>query len=338
VRRTATLTFYDPDHSMHLDNDSPWDGAVFADRMIRVRHTVNVPGVGRVTATPFVGPIVNLSRDGETLAIECQDKTSLAITGTRTVTAKKGMNAVDAIRKIMSNATGEDKFRLPGGIKRRLPKSYSTGWKAEASPWVVCSKIAALLNMQLYYSCDGYLSLRRPPNHPVVTLTGAAITTPVQVTQDITSVANIVRVYGTLAAKKHKETKDSNKKKGDHKTKPTKVGAVAEAVKSHPMAPGKLGRNGVPRYLPKVIDGEEYKREADARQRAVNELKRSLPMTAGATFSCVPLFHLDVGDLIRAQTDNGGLMVRLEEGSIPLGVTGDMSVGSQRRVSRGRRA
>jgi hypothetical protein len=335
VTRSATFTFYDPDHSLALDADSPWEGAVYADRMIRVRHTVTVPGLGTVVAVPFVGPIVKVSRDGDTLQVECQDKAVLALTGTAPVTGKKGHDAVDAIRRIMSTAAGENKFRLPSGFNRNLHKSYSTGWHEDASPWVVCQRIAAQLNRQLLYSCDGYLTLRPWPSGTTITATGSVVTSPPQVDFDSSAVANMVRVTGTLAPPKQKARRADAKPQLERPA--TKLSAVAVAAPGHPLSPARLGRNGVPRYLPIIIEGAVYKSLAQARQLAAETLSHDLLMTTGVSFDMVPVFHLDVGDLILAQTDAGRVLVRLQEASIPLGVSGDMSVGTQRNVSRSRK-
>jgi hypothetical protein len=332
VRRTATFTFDDPEHSLHLDADSPWEGAIFADRMIRVRHTVTVPGIGKVTAVPFIGPITKVSRDGDAVSVECQDKACLALTGGPPVKVTKGSDAVAAIRKLMAQGAGETKFRLPSGLKRNLHKAYATGWHDDASPWLVCSRIANQLNRQLLYSCDGYLTLRPLPTLSSVTATGLVITSPPTVDWDSSEVRNIVRVTGTLAPKKKKTTRADAKPQLERP--PTKLSAVAVAAASHPLSPNKLGRNGVPRYLPVLIEGAVYKSLSQARQLASTTLTRSLPLTTGVAFDMIPVFHLDVGDVITAQTSSGRVVVRLEEGSIPLTVSGDMSVGYQRRVSR----
>lgn len=334
VRRTATFTFDDPEHSLHLDADSPWEGAIFADRMIRVRHIVTVAGIGKVTAVPFIGPITRVSRDGDSLQVECQDKACLALTGGPPVKVAKGSDAVDAIRKIMTQAAGENRFRLPSGVKRNLHKAYATGWHDEASPWVVCSRIAAQLDRQLLYSCDGYLTLRRLPSVASVTATGRVVTSPPTVDWDASEVHNIVRVSGTLAPKKKKTTKKDAKPQLERP--PTKLSAVAVAAPNHPLGPARLGRNGVPRYLPVLIEGAVYKSLSQARQLASTTLARALPLTTGVAFDMIPVFHLDVGDLITTKTAAGTINVRLEEGSIPLTVSGDMAVGYQRRVSRSR--
>ena len=333
VGRTATFNFYDPDHSLHLDADSPWEGAVYMDRMIRVRHTVTVPGVGQVTAVPFVGPITKVARDGDVVAVECQDKACLALTGSPPVVAKKGMNAVDGIRRIMTLASGENLFRLPVIPRRPLASTFQTGWHDDAAPWVVCQQIAATLNQQLYYSCDGYLTLRPWPTQAAITADGRAITSAPKVDFDATSVANMVRVDGTLAPPPPQK-KTGNAKASPGKEAPvTKLSAVAIAAANHPLAPSRLGRNGVPRYLAVLIEGQQYKTLAAGRALASTTLDRSIAMTAGVSFDMIPVFHLDLGDLIVAQVDAGRVVVRLQEGSIPLAVGGDMSVGTQRAVS-----
>jgi hypothetical protein len=338
ISRTATFTFDDPEHSLHLDADSPWQAGNYVDRMIQVRHQVTVPGVGQVTAIPFVGPISKVSRDGDQLQVECQDKAALAITGCTPVTVKKGHDAVDAIRYVMRNGAGETRFRLPNGVKRNLHKSYSAGWQEDAAPWVVCQRIARQLNMQLLYSCDGYLTLRPYPSHVSLgdtsgktLLTQAVVTTPPQVDFDSSQVANMVRVTGTISPPARK---NKNKQAGPSSVQPTtSVDAVAVAAPNHPLSPNRLGRNGVARYLPVIIEGATYKSVAQARALAVQTLADDLKLTTGLSFDMVPVFHLDVGDMLRVTTDAGTVQLRLEEGSIPLAVSGDMSVGYQRRVS-----
>ncbi|MBC7631992.1 hypothetical protein, partial [Aeromicrobium sp.] len=45
VRRTASLTFFDPDRRLHFDSNSPFGSTLFLDRMIRVTHSTVVPNV-----------------------------------------------------------------------------------------------------------------------------------------------------------------------------------------------------------------------------------------------------------------------------------------------------
>jgi hypothetical protein len=336
VKRTGSLTFYDPDHALHLDNDSPFAGAVFADRLIRVRHIVELPDAGiDVHTACLVGSPVQVGRDGTNLTLTVHDKTVLATTGRPPYTVKKGRNAVDAIRSIMEDCTGERRFRFPKGHKARLKKAYNVGWKDEASPWRVCQKIADAIDMQLIYAGDGYLVLRKRPHSPVVTITEggivldpskhqvAGLTGLPRVDYDVTSVKNVVRVTGHRKAKKgHKQVKFTE---------------VARARQKHALSPEHLGRHGVARPLPLLIDDSSIHKNKDATERAKRELRDNLPMSASYSVTAVPLFHLDYGDPIRVRTDMGDAIVPFTQGSFPLGLGGDASYGTQKQVSTPRR-
>ncbi|GAA5143336.1 hypothetical protein GCM10023340_08570 [Nocardioides marinquilinus] len=333
IRRTASLTFHDPDRRLGLDTRSPYATSLFLDRMVRVQHTVVVPGVGRVTATPFVGPVITVTRDGETLTVECHDKAAFAVRGRPPIRVKGGTNCVDAIRRIMA-ATGENRFRLPEKNDRRTPKSkpFNVGWSDEASPWTVANKIAALTGMRLDYSCDGYLTLRPLPSKPALALNEKRLTANPTVAYDATNVVNAVRVQGTIRPKK--KPKKPAKDEKDKKVKVEKVAVSAIAKKRHPLSPDNLGRNGAPRYLPKFIDGDQYRRQADAADLAKRELRQGLNLASSTTTAtCVPVFHLDNDDVISVATDTTTARLRLGEGSIPLGIGGDMTIGYQRAVS-----
>lgn len=342
IRRTTSLTLLDPDHSLGLDAGTVYQGALFADRMVRVRHSVDVPSFGTVTCTPFVGPISRLNRNGATIDIEAQDKTALAILGARPYTVKKGTNAVDAIRAIMADRTGETRFRFPAATRIRLAKDYSVGWSDEASPWQACSRIAWAAGLRLFYSCDGYLTLRPRVTGEVFEFNSATnLTSPVVGDYDFTGVINYARATA-----------------GD------KIVKTAIAPPEHPLSPTNLGRNGVGRYLPSIAEvdsppdaptkpgtkrrkaskaqlnkyAEEMEKytaqvksvQARAQATADSLLAAGLPLTASLSFSAVPVFHLDSDDPVRVVTPEGSAVLPFAEASIPL-VSGDMTVGTLRR-------
>jgi hypothetical protein len=347
VRRTASFTFHDPDHDLALDGESPFEAALFADRMVQIRHKVTVPGFGEVTTVPFVGPIARLSRDGDNLEVECQDKTSLAIRGTRPYRVKKGMNAVRAIKSILEDRTGEQRFRFPTGTRQRLPKSFNVGWADEASPWAVCQRIARqVLGMQLFYSCDGYATLRHPPHDPVFTFDSERnLTSLVDSGYDFTAAVNYARV------------------------EVGKVTVKDDALPSrHMLSKEALSRNGVPRYLPvtesmstpskpkapkatkknKVTTKERrhYQRELQkyhrqirnvsqqAQRRANSIIEANRTLTADLSWSAVPVMHLDVDDPVKVKTPGGAVNLRLAEASIPMLAEGDMTCGRQQVMKK----
>ena len=65
VCRTGTFVLSDPDNALAFDAESLWGGSMWADRMLRIRHSVEVPGVGRVTVTPFIVPVASTTADRE---------------------------------------------------------------------------------------------------------------------------------------------------------------------------------------------------------------------------------------------------------------------------------
>lgn len=341
VRRTANLRLLDPDQSLGLDSGSVFRSALFADRMVRIRHSVNVPGFGDVVCTPFVGPVQRLNRNGSTIDIECHDKTALTILGNRPLTVQKGRYAVDAIREIMETRCGETRFRFPQGTRMRLRRNYSVGWSDEASAWAVCSRIAWAAGLRLFYSCDGYLTLAPRSTSAVVEFEEDTLTSTVVGDHDFSGVINYARAEA-----------------GD------KIVRTATAPPEHPLSPQNLGRNGVPRYLPSLAEVDappdrptkpgtkrrkaskaqlnKYAQElekwtaevttvrARAQATADSLLAAGLPQTAALSFPAVPVFHLDVDDPIRLNTEEGVATLRFSEATIPL-VNGDMTVGSRRR-------
>ena len=320
VRRTATLTLSDPDHVLGLDGDSPWQETAAPDRLVRVRHSMDVPGYGTITVTPFVGPIDRMKRDGATVELSCQDKAALATRGTLPYTVARGANAVTAIRSIMANRCGETHFRLPKGVRTRLPEAVNVGWKDEASPWVACQRIADMCGMQLLYSCDGYLTLRRWPSAPALTFDEDWLTTLPVGEHDYSGIVNHARVYV----------------KSGYRT--ATIGA------SNELSPQSLARNGVNRYLPAVEElsapsrpGKGAKpKQVKAYNTTITNLLQSAARRASAlietthtdlSWTCVPVFHLDVEDFVRLTTPDGTIKVRFSSGVIPLGTGGDMSGG-----------
>jgi hypothetical protein len=311
VRRTGSFVLADPDNALAFDADSLWQGSMWADRLLRITHSLEVPGEGRVSVVAFVGPPSVLSRSGGEITVECQDKTALAIRGSKPMAVREGSNAVAAIKKIMTDCTGEFRFRFPSSSKARLRRNYSVGWADDASPWVTCQRIAASLDWQLVYEPDGALTLRPLPSKPVVRFNAnTSITDLPDTSVDFTTAANHVRVSGS--------------KKGVIATK---------TLYAHPLSPGRLARRGVPRFLPLLIE-ESYTKDSQAAARAQAEAKRLGRLSERVSANVVPVFHLTSDDPVALVTDDGSIVMRVTEASIPVGVGGEMTIGTQKVVSR----
>lgn len=330
VPRTCSLTLSDPHGALDFSGAAVWSGSsVWLDRLIRVRHSVKVDGLGWVTVTPFIGPPSAMTRTGAEVAVECQDKTSLALRGCPPFSVAKGANAVDAIRRILSHCTGEFRFRLPAH-SRRLSKPYSVGWDDATSPWKVAQRIASReLGLQLIYSCDGYATLRKKPTSAALTV--RSVTEAASVSVDFTTISNWVQVLGQLTTTSKSSTKN-NVTTTVKKTKQPRGVAVLKAAAA--LSPQKLARKGVYRYLPLLIEDSSYTKTSQVKARAVSELTSASRLEHAPQFSCIPFFHADVDDVFHVATPAGTETVRLTEASIPLGVGGEMTIGSHRWVSR----
>ena len=336
VTRSATVTFLDVGRTMSFDSDSPADGALFANRMLRITYGVKSQGMGQWVDVPiFTGPVVKLDRDGDVVTVEAQGKEVLALRPVwKPMTLKKGADKVDSIRVIMRWRTGETRFALPD-LKARLPKDLSLGRQSEA--WKACQAIARSLNRQLYYDGAGMLRLRTYPENTFYrfrTGTGGTVLSEPQVSFAHEDLRNVVQVRGGKP-RGVKTDKDPNT---SAPRRVPRVSHVEVAPRRHPFSPERLGRSGVPRFLPEVIEDETIRSKKEAERVAKRVLRNRLRQAVDVTFEALPAPHLDAGDLVQIRTDEMAMAFRLRQFSIPLSSSGTMSVGYLRKVSRfGRR-
>jgi hypothetical protein len=304
VSRTLQLDLLDPDHALELDSDSPADGAVYADRFIRVTQTIESPLLAEPASVQvFTGPLVKFSRDGDVVQVEAQGKEQRARTDVPALTCHKGEFVVDAITKIMKQRCGERSFSFPKGVRDRLPDDVVVSRVEKRQPWTVCLQLARSIGMQLFYDGRGVLVLRDVPKRPVAELLP---TGPIGVEYDWTNLYNRVEVQG----------------------KPG-VSGLATADAKHPLNPTKMGRFGVPWQHTLFIEDSKISTDGQADKVAEAELRRSLTQAVKVTGQTVPVWHLDPRDPVTV----GDEVVSLEDCSFPLS-GGDMSVGETEAVRR----
>jgi hypothetical protein len=317
VTRSGTMTLADPERTLSFDSDSPADGALYADRLIRVWYDVRSPGGSWIEVPIITGPVVKFTRDGSRVTVEIQGKEALARGAAwRTKTYRKGTPKVDVIEDVMRKE-GERHFSL-GHAASKMPGDRSL--IPETVPWEFVQGIAASMGMQLFYDGFGRLVLRRPPGTSLWTFAsgdGGSVLSAPKVTFSTDTVRNAVRVVG----KKPKGAK-------------SKVRATAVAPANHPLSPRRLGRNGEGRYLAEFIDDSSIGSNAEATRVAKSRLDALLMQVVDVEFESLVIPHLDAGDVVTVKTDDFTMQTRLNNFTIPLVAAGRMSVGYNRRVKK----
>lgn len=320
--RQCSLTLDDPHHALDLDSDAPADGAIFADRMLRVDYRVRVDALGEWVSVPiFSGPVATMTRNGGQVELSCLGKEHLAGGNLwRPMTLRKGMNTVDAIKALLRDRAGEDRFAFPA-LNKRLPRTMSLG--RMAVPWVAAQQLARSLNRQLYYDGEGVCRLRKIPHGAIFTFrdgTGGSVLSDPSIAFDAGTLANVVWVKG-------------GKPRGSKHA----VHVSVVAPKAHPVSPWRLGRNGKPRFIVTEVSNDALRSRRDARQIARRILSNGLRESVTASFDALPVPHLDPLDVVRLATDDVSLTFVLRQASIPLLHSGTMSVGALRRVTPSRK-
>lgn len=320
VTRAASLTFLDPAHALSFDTDSPDDGALYADRMLRIDYGVRVPALERtVTVTVFHGPVTKLDRAGDVVSVEAQGKEALARGAIwRTMVVKKGFPTVSAIKMLLRDRAGERNFAF-ASLSHRVPSTRSLDRYSEI--WASALSLARSAHRQLFYNGAGVLVLRSYPSSPVYTFrdgTGGDIVGGVQVSYQMDDVRNTVVVEG-----------------GIPKGSKTRVRWAEPAPSSHALSPYRLARNGDPRYLVEVVKEDSIRSKSAAKKRAKDLLARRLLEPVEVTFDSLPIPHLDPLDTVRVESEALTTTFALRRFTIPLGESGSpvMPVGYLKRTS-----
>lgn len=323
ITRSLDLDLIDPTGALHLDSNSPDAGALFADRMMRVKYTVINPlGTIRYTTPVFTGPITALDRDGFQVKVECQGKEVFGLEEAwNEHTFKKGLRVTSAIKIIVRDFMGETHFNIPD-LKAKLHHNVSIG--GDKLPWVVAKQLAASIGYHLFFDAMGVCQMRKIPSASVFTFRhgpGGSVKTEPQVGFDIDGVINAVEVYG----KKPKKPKKGKPKK--HRPH-----AKAVAARSHPLSPWKLGRKGGPRFLPIVIEDDSITTNAGARRRAKAELRRHLLEAVEVAYDTVTIPHLEEMDVVTVKTSKFTAKHRAKQFAIGLLSGADSSMGYVKNV------
>lgn len=339
VDRSASVQILDPTHKFGFDADTYRGGDLDLSRQLRVWWVTHGPLMPqRVSAAAITGPVTRLRREGPLVNIEVQGKETYGLRRhRRTLTLRKGMNRVRAIRQILVELMGEDPDRI--AFPRREAKvAQEISITPQKLPWKIATMLARSMDLQLYYDGWGVPRLRPYPRQPVwefisgdvsesrLRIGTSRLTGDPSIEADKTKVINEVKVTGrTPKRPKNKDSKAGSDNGNKGKPKPVSGHAIAD--RDHSLSPWQLGPPGAPEFLLKEINNDQLRTNKECQRVAERELEDGLRLVHQVAFSAPPVPHLDLGDLVKLRTAHETVEKRIDSFTLPLGLGGDMTIG-----------
>lgn len=296
-----------------LDVDGYLDGPGM-DRIIQVRYSVEVPALDRwVPCSVFTGPVIRPPGRGldDKVSVECQSMEAIAARPTSPKTYPAS-NAVGTIQQILSEKCGQTRFAFPN-LRDRLEDRVSVGRDDNLRPLTQCRAIARSLDRHLFCDGGGVWRLREYPSHPVADLTGIVIAR--EPADPPSEIVNQWRVIG--------------RRPKDHTV-------VIALPKSHPFSPESLEIGGV--RSTGVFEQAETNSKLNTKAKVVRRANRlyrqgTAALVERTNYDVVPVPNLQLHDPLRFSPDTH----TLTRFSLPLGSSGQMTVGYDMPLGRRRR-
>lgn len=316
VTRTCLLTLLDPARSLSFDSNSPEDGALWHDRMIKVSYEVHGPLLVNWIAIPvFHGFITKMSRDDAVVSVEAQGKELFGIDTSVWVphTYKKGSIRTAIVRDLGATYMGETKFTLPA-TSGRTPYDFSLG--KETHPWDVAKQLSRTENCDLFYDGRGVMVMRKRTTSNAFTFStgnGGMVESSPKVAFASDNLKNLIWVKGAIP-----------------RAGRAPIEAIAVAPNNHPMSPRRLGRNGVQRFMLETITDDSIRTLAEAHELANTTLAQRLLQGVDVTFDALVMPLLEEYDVVTIATDDFSTAFQIRKFSIPLVVGGTMPIGYHR--------
>jgi hypothetical protein len=221
----------------------------------------------------------------------------------------------------MFNYGGETKFSIPAYASTTPGPTAMT---AETNLWALCKSInGSLAGRHLFYDGRGVLVMRNTPRSSTYvfkTGKGGNIQTVPVIDYDVSIVRNMVRVKGAIP-----------------KGKKTPVVGDFGLPRTHPLGHWSLGRNGKPRVLLEVIEDDNIKSVAQARELARDRVNALALQAVDVKFDALVVPHLEPEDIYTLATDEFSMTARYKQATIPLkAATGSVGHLVKRSTNRTR--
>lgn len=317
IKRSGSVTLYDPSHELDVDTDDPFDGVLTEDRharlMLRIKSPL-LPAEG-IDLPLHTGVVSNPQRKGAALSVELRGKECLWPTASWVAREWAGNTLKsDLIREILINIIGEPTVVIPRQDDR-LPKKGLTLARGEDLGKLL-GDLTAGMGMEIIYRADGVPVLREPPDDPAFVVEdgeGGTLVEAPSVSTKTSDVFNAVRVSGAKSA-------------GRGEVGKKQIVAERVAPRDHPLSPWNLGQGEQPRYLAMFVDDTNIRTFVEAGRVADRELREGLLNEISVTASVKPLWHVEPGDLIAWEA--ASLTAETRPAQMSLSLRGPMSIGS----------
>src|SRR5581483_9590689 len=105
------------------------------------------------------------------------------------------------------------------------------------------------------------------------------------------------------------------------------ISAEAIAPEDHPLSPWNLGPDNAPVMLVDTYSDPNIRTKGEAQTVADERLANNLLLRRGVQYTGVPVPHLEPYDVVSAVAPRETTVHALEQFTVPLGPSGDMSYG-----------
>ena len=320
VSRSCLLQFLDPQHSLAFDSDSPTDGALYLDRMVRVVVSVRC-SFGWVDIPVFTGPVDAVDRDGDIVNVKALGKEVFGLRSAWESHNYKYGYKVKVLRSLLTRMGEVSKYIELPASRSRIPKTIAVS--RETKLWVKAFALANSLDRHLFYDGRGVARAVRQGTKPVATFDGSMLLSEPQVSF---STANLINAWII---------------KGGDPAGPKKiVSALVVAPRSSQLSPWKIGRDPVTGrggFVTGREDNPNLRTFAKAIKRGKFLLDQSLLMGTEATWDSLPIWHLEPWDVVNLSTSSFSATVRVRKFSLPLRADAVMTCGYQKDLRKPRR-
>lgn len=350
VTRSLDVTLLDAKHRLNFDPNGASDFALFSNRFVAIERGTFVPGIGTrgrwVDVPCFWGVISKFSRRGAYARLEAQGKESLMLEphlATRGFKIPEHLSLEAAVRKV-AGRVGEERFNLPDLSGKRLGRARIV--EPESELWKVLiggdegehfytrhrqrrrrrhtqhghappppgGLVGSSEGFYCFYDGLGRLTVRRENQNISLTFNASNLVSIPELEYDQLVFCNHVLVRGSPA-------------RGSRK----RPSGQASLPPSHPLSPNRLGRNGAPRYLTRIVDADSLKSNRQCRHRAEKILDLASRQGVSATFDALPRAELEDGDHIAVHYRDSAVILPFVQGTIPL-TPGPMTVGANKQI------